>query len=96
MTWAKGQWKVICDVCGWEFLSSEVRKRWDGLLVDRRCFETDHPQKYLRVQSDPRPVPPDWIRVEPELLFVAGCTYNGTRGVAGYGIAGCAISGKQY
>lgn len=95
MTWEKGKWKVICDVCGWEFYSDEVKKRWDGLLVCEKDFEHDHPQKYLRVNSDPKPLPADWIRVEPEDTFVSVCTVIGTQGVAGFSVAGCAVTGKS-
>lgn len=95
MTWRKGKWKIICDVCGWEFYSDEVKKRWDGLLVCHKDFEHDHPQKYLRVPNDPTPIPADWIRTEPEDVFVAVCTAYTSQGIAGIGIAGCAIAGKN-
>lgn len=95
MSWKKGQWKIICDVCGWEFLSSEIRKRWDGLLVDKNCFEHDHPQKYLRVQSDPKPLPSDWIRTEPTDTFVAVCTAYTSQAIAGIGIPGCIIPSRN-
>ena len=29
----KGDWNIICDVCGCKMKRSEARKRWDGMLV---------------------------------------------------------------
>ncbi len=52
-----GQWNIICDVCGFKFKSGEVRKRWDGLMVCSKDYETDHPQKYLRVRETGLAVP---------------------------------------
>ena len=63
-------WNVICDLCGWKFKNTEVRKRWDGLLVCRKDWETDHPQKHIRVQTDPVPVPSDLIRQAPDSTFI--------------------------
>ena len=57
MTYIAGAHKFICDVCGFEYLSTEKRRRWDGLIVCPEDYEQDHPQKYLRVQSDGQSVP---------------------------------------
>ncbi len=94
MAYSKGQWNVICDVCGWEFKSSEVKKRWDGLVVCDADWETDHPQKYIQVRSDPQPVPAEFIRSEPEDEFVVVCTVITNQGISGVGLSGCMISGK--
>lgn len=66
-----GSYNVICDICGVKYKADEVRKRWDGLIVCKEDWEPDHPQKYLRVQSDPKQVP--FIRSEPEDEFVDVC-----------------------
>ena len=63
-----GCWNVICDVCGWKFKSDEVRERWDNLIVCKQDWETDHPQKYIRSRSDPKPVP--FVRNEPEPIEI--------------------------
>lgn len=52
-----GQWNVICDQCGVKRKSSQVTKRWDGLIVcttETRpgCFETRHPQDFVRTVVD--------------------------------------------
>ena len=67
-----GQWNVICDSCGWKKKSGEVRRRWDGLVVCAdTCWETDHPQKYLRVRETGLSVP--FIRDEPADTFQTVC-----------------------
>ena len=95
MSYKPYQWNVVCDVCGVEFKSGEVRKRWDGLVVCVDDFELDHPQKYIRVHSDPIPVPADLIRTEPEDVFIVVCTRYTSQGIAGVGVAGCMIAGQN-
>lgn len=63
-----GCWNVICDVCGWQFKSDEVKHRWDGRIVCEKDWETDHPQKYIRSRPDPKPVP--FVRREQEPVFI--------------------------
>lgn len=41
-------WNVLCDSCGFKFKSDQIRKRWDGLMVDDACWETRNPQDFLR------------------------------------------------
>lgn len=91
-SYKKGAWSVICDVCGFEFKSDEVRKRWDGLIVCDKDFEHDHPQKYIRARTDPKPVP--FVRAEPPDVFIPICTIYNSQGIAGASVAGCAIAGK--
>jgi hypothetical protein len=84
----RGSWNVICDVCGVRHKADQVRKRWDGLMVCAEDWETDHPQKFLRVRSDPKPVP--FVRSEP------ADTFADTRAIAGIAVAGIAIAGVDY
>jgi hypothetical protein len=60
-----------------KFKSTEIRKRWDGLMVCDKDWEADHPQKYLRVRSDKISVP--YVREESidEQLYVC-YIYAGT------------------
>lgn len=56
-----GQWNVICDQCGVKRKSSEVTKRWDGLIVCKTevrpgCFEHRHPQDFVRTVVDDQSV----------------------------------------
>ena len=84
----KGQWNAICDACGFEFKSSELQKRWDGLMVCSKDFEHDHPQKYLRVREDSSSVP--WVRNEPADTFKHVCYLWETSAYADLASADCA------
>ena len=63
MSYKSGQWYAICDVCGFKFLSGQLRERWDGLMVDSACFETRHPQEFIKAVREST-VP--WTSVEGE------------------------------
>lgn len=86
-----GQHWFICDVCGYKTRSTDKRRRWDGLIVCSNDYETDHPQKYIRVEpdglpvSDPRPRPVD--------EFVVACDLWTSSPMADYGTADCATVG---
>jgi len=95
MSHVKGQWNVICDVCGFEFKSAVMRKRWDGLVVCKDDFELDHPQKYIKGRADPIPVPSDLIRFEPEDQFIGVCTAYTSQAIPGIGLPGCLIPSKD-
>src|SRR3990167_10513331 len=100
-----GDWNAICDVCGFKFKASQLRKRWDGLMVCDIDWESRHPQELIRPIPDDPKLP--WTRPEPTDRFttiaalndnVAGtndgsgngyCTVLNSQGVAGIGIVGC-------
>ena len=71
-----GQWRVICDRCGFKYWSGQLRKEWTGLMVcmggdTNDCWEPRHPQDFVRGKKD-RQAPP-WTRPEGEDVFhVAG------------------------
>jgi hypothetical protein len=44
----KGLWKAVCDRCGLDHLSNELRLEWTGLRVCNECFEERHPQEAVR------------------------------------------------
>lgn len=89
--WKSGDWNAICDICGFKFKASELRKRWDGLMVCDTDWETRHPQEFIRPLPDQQKLP--WTRPEGTDQFITVCTPVGRQGVAGYGVAGCAIAG---
>jgi len=60
-------WNAICDVCGLKYKSTELTKRWDGLMVCSKDFEHRHPQDLIRVRKE-EGIP--WSRPEPENQFV--------------------------
>lgn len=45
-------WNAICDSCGFKFKSDQLRKRWDGLMVDDACWETRQPQDFIRAVKE--------------------------------------------
>jgi hypothetical protein len=51
-TYVRGDWKCICDSCGRIVKGSELRQRWDGFMVDDRCFEVRQPQDFVRGVAD--------------------------------------------
>ncbi len=65
MTYIRGGFYRLCEVCGFRYRASETSKRWDGLFVCWEDFETRHPQDFVRGRVDrqnvpnPRPEPPD-------------------------------------
>ena len=87
-----GTWRVICDVCGFEFPSDKLMKRWDGLMVCDKDFEHDHPQKFIRVR--PETCVPTYVRPEPPPVFPPdSCDMYNSQGIAGIGVAGCMRAG---
>lgn len=66
----KGDWKVICDVCGREFKASILRQRWDGLMVCQDDWEPRQPQDFVRGVADVQA--PPWTRPEASDTFVSG------------------------
>lgn len=42
----------ICDVCGFRYRMSQLRKRWDGVMVCSEDFEERHPQDFVRAVKD--------------------------------------------
>lgn len=64
----KGVWNCICQRCGFKFKSDQITKEWTGLLVCRECFETRHPQDFLRGRAEIQKVP--FTAPEPTDTFV--------------------------
>ena len=87
-TYKPGQWNALCDVCGFKFKSTDLKKRWDGLMVCHNDFEYDHPQKFLRVRERSQGLP--WSRPRPEDTFVFVCTAAGATSFADVATADCA------
>lgn len=58
-----GNWNALCDSCGRKFKATDLKKRWDGLVVCNEDWEQRHPQDLLRVQREQISVP--WARPYP-------------------------------
>ncbi len=58
-----GDWNGWCDRCGSKRKSSDLKKTWDGFYVcPESCWETRHPQDFLRGMKDDQSVA--WTRPE--------------------------------
>ncbi len=69
-----GEWNTICDVCGWKYKASDLRKRWDGFMVCEPDWEKRHDQDFLRAVEDDQSVP--WTRAEGSDSFAAAGDIN--------------------
>lgn len=68
-TFKKGQWNAICDVCGFQFKSGQMKKRWDGLYTCQKDWEPRHPMDFMKSRpTKERPIP--WSRPEPYPVYV--------------------------
>ena len=71
MSLSRDFWRV-CDVCGFQYRSSQTRKRWDGLWTCLPDFEERHPQDFVRGRRDNENVPEP--RPEPITMLVGPLT----------------------
>jgi len=87
-SYVSGEWKADCDACGKTFKASQLKKRWDGLMVCHSDFEIRQPQDFVRAKADLQA--PKWTRPEPSDSFIPVHTPSA---VAGYAVAGYAVAG---
>jgi len=64
-TYKSGDWNLICDVCSIKIKASESKKRWDGFIVCKGCWEPRHSMDFIRTRKEKisvpftRPIPQD-------------------------------------
>jgi len=93
--YSHGNWNTTCDVCGRKYKSSDLRKRWDNLMVCAYDYEERQPQDFVRASVDKMAVP--WSRPEPSDTFIVTmCTPETTSSIPGYAQPGCAIPGQFF
>lgn len=80
-----GSWNVICQLCGVQFKSDEIRKRWDGLLVCKNDYEARHSLDFIKVTPDKISVP--YTSPEPTDNFVPVIYIESSQGLADIGVA---------
>ena len=74
LSWKAGDPAAICDVCGFSYYHSDLKKRWDGLLVCDPDYEERHPQDSLKARKDkifvddPRPEATDYFLSVTEVV----------------------------
>lgn len=86
-----GSWNVICQLCGRQFKSDEIRKRWDGLMVCHNDYETRHPLDFIRATPERASVP--YTSPEPTDTFVYVPRFSDAVAAADIGTADYAIVG---
>lgn len=47
-----GDYWAECELCGFEYRQSRLKKQWDGLKVCERCWSPRHPQDFARSAID--------------------------------------------
>jgi hypothetical protein len=50
---------AVCDICGFVFKLSQLRKQWDGLMVCSEDWSPRHPQDFVRGVPDTQGVRPN-------------------------------------
>jgi hypothetical protein len=68
-----GDWNALCEVCGFKYKGSMLKKRWDGLMVCKDDYETRHPQDLIKIPKEDQSVP--WTSPEPDDTFIT-LTYS--------------------
>lgn len=96
-TFVPGQWNAICDRCGGNFKSGELRRTWQGFMVCAKDWEPRHPQDFVRGVKDD--MTPQWTRPRPVDIFTTfpvglppSEPFTGSA-VAGVAVATLAFSG---
>lgn len=67
-----GDYRIVCDVSGFQGRASETVKTWDNKRVLRRFVGDEvqrHPQDLVRTRPDNQSVP--WSRPEPTDVFLS-------------------------
>lgn len=87
--WKSGLYNTICDVCGFKYKSSELKQRWDGLMVCPEDWEQRHPQELIRPIQDQNRLP--WTRPEGTDVYITACTPWGRQAVPDLAQPDCAV-----
>jgi hypothetical protein len=84
-----GDWLAICDICGFRFKASALRKNWKNEMVCKEDFELRNPQEFIRVR--PEKIAAPWVRPEGADVFVGpACFIWDQSAYADLGTADCA------
>ena len=86
-----GDWNAVCYECGRKRKASTLMRHWQGYYVCPEHWEPRQPQDFVRGIPDVQT--PPWTQPMLQDHFNYVCTLNGQCGLAGVGIAGCAIAG---
>lgn len=68
---------AIDDVSGFKFKRHELRRRWDGLMVDAANYEQRQPQDFVKGIID-RQVP-SYVRDQVDPVYIAMAPSDGSK-----------------
>jgi hypothetical protein len=51
------EYNAICDICGFKYKASELKKRWDGYMVCDKDWETRNILDFYRTANDTHTLP---------------------------------------
>lgn len=52
-----GDFNALCEVCGFKYKGSELKRRWDGVMVCPEDFEVRHPQDFIKGRKEDQSIP---------------------------------------
>ena len=78
------EYSALCDVCKFKFKASQLRLRWDGLMVCKEDWEPRHPADFFRGRNDSHVLP--WTRPDDgaqgsQTWTPTWATVTGTNGI---------------
>lgn len=89
-----GDWLATCFECNRKMLASTLKKHWRGYYVCEACWESRHPQDFVRGVPE-SPAPP-WTQPQWEHdIDIHICDLNGRSAIPGYAMPGCSIPGYE-
>lgn len=93
--WKEGDFNAICDSCGFKFKASELRERYDGMMVCAQDWEARHPLERSFAIRNPASL--QWTRPESQDTFVGHlfCTVDGMNGTTDHGTTDCARTDRN-
>lgn len=65
--YVSGSHNITCDRCSKKIKAHEAKHEWTGFIVCGDCYETRHPQDFVKAHSDKISVP--FVRPIPEYVF---------------------------
>ena len=64
-----GEFNLTCDRCSKKIKAHQAKHEWTGFIVCGDCYETRHPQDFVKAQTDKITVP--FTRPIPEYIFTS-------------------------
>lgn len=88
-----GSHYVECARCSDKVLDDQVTKDGYGYIVCKKCYESRHPQEFVRARKD-KIAASGLVQSEVPANYVSGvCNFANSRAIAGIAVAGCFKAG---